>query len=61
MSVLIVEDEKPIREDLTLFLWDECGAILIGEAADGLEALDACADVIVTDITMPRMNGLTLN
>lgn len=64
LNVLVVEDEKPIREDLALFPWDECGAILIGEAANGREALEACEDVvpdvIVTDITMPYMDGLQL-
>ncbi len=64
LSVLIVEDEQPIREDLALYPWDESGAILVGEAANGREALEACddvvPDVIVTDITMPRMNGIEL-
>ena len=60
LNVLIVEDEKPIREDLMLFPWDECGALLVGEAANGEQALESCRDqvpdVIVTDITMPHMD-----
>lgn len=64
LNVLIVEDEEPIREDLALFPWDECGALLTGEAANGREALEYCRetwpDVIVTDITMPEMDGLAL-
>lgn len=64
LNVLIVEDEEPIREDLTLFPWDECGALLVGEAANGRDALeiseDSWPDIVVTDITMPEMDGLAL-
>ena len=30
LNILVVEDEKPIRDDLASFPWDECGAFLIG-------------------------------
>lgn len=64
LNVLIVEDEEPIREDLALFPWDECGALLTGEAGNGREALEYCRDtwpdIVVTDITMPELDGLSL-
>ncbi|MFC3797976.1 response regulator [Cohnella sp. GCM10012308] len=63
IGVLIVDDEYPIREELRAFPWETCGATLIGEAENGEEALSLCAkhspDIVVTDITMPIMDGLT--
>jgi two-component system response regulator YesN len=64
LNVLIVDDEAPLRQELRLFPWESCGAVLIGEAGNGEEALQMCGvcapDVVVTDITMPIMDGITL-
>ena len=64
LSVLIVDDEIPLRQELRIFPWEKCDAVLIGEASNGLEALQLCEDctpdVVITDITMPIMDGITL-
>jgi two-component system response regulator YesN len=64
-SVLIAEDEVLIRRHLARKLAENCPAFeVVGEAADGQEALEAIAelnpDVLVTDIRMPVMDGLQL-
>lgn len=63
IGVLIVDDECPIREELRAFPWAACDAVLIGEAENGEEALALCErhapDIVVTDIAMPIMDGLT--
>jgi len=64
ITVLIADDEVPIREQLRAFPWETWGAVLIGEAEDGQEALELCRefkpDVVISDITMPVMNGIEL-
>ncbi|MBW4084329.1 response regulator [Paenibacillus sp. S150] len=61
--VLIVDDEILVRVALkTLIPWEEHGFEIIGEAANGVEALEllsreAC-HIILSDIRMPEMNGL---
>lgn len=67
LRVLIVDDEAPARRRLHDLL-DDCGAALpitvIGEAQHGREALDllqsAPADLVLTDIHMPDMDGIEL-
>jgi two-component system response regulator YesN len=64
-SVLIAEDESLIRRHLARKPAENCPAFeVVGEAADGQEALEAVAelypDVLVTDIRMPMMDGLQL-
>lgn len=60
-SILLVDDEESVRAYLKLVL-EEAGCT-VTEAADGLEALerwDECGglfDALVTDVSMPRMNG----
>ncbi|TVY10094.1 response regulator [Paenibacillus cremeus] len=65
MNVLIVDDEPIIRQVLrTMIDWESEGLAWYGEAEDGLEAWDALQkgeiDIVVTDILMPRMDGLEL-
>lgn len=65
LKVFLVEDEATIRETLRDTVpWNSCGYIFAGEASDGEVALPLIAktrpDVLITDIKMPFMDGLTL-
>ncbi len=62
-SILLVDDEDAVRSSIrTLTPWEENGFEIIGEASNGLEALDiledGIPDVIITDIKMPYMDGI---
>ena len=63
IRVLIVDDHLIVREGLRLILETEAGFDLIGEACDGAEAIRTAAalqpDVILMDLRMPGMDGLT--
>lgn len=60
LRVLIADDEPDVRLLLRLGLRHHEIAV-VGEAADGLEVIEACdrlaVDAIVLDLLMPRMNG----
>ncbi|MDF2993350.1 MAG: response regulator containing a CheY-like receiver domain and an DNA-binding domain [Microbacterium sp.] len=62
IRVLIVDDEALLRHALRAFLSADDRVDLVGEAADGAEALEAysaCApDVVLMDIKMPRLGGI---
>lgn len=63
LNVLLVDDEIMIREGFKkLFDWEAHDCEVIGEAADGMEALtkiDALVpDIVIMDINIPIMNGL---
>ena len=63
--IIIVDDEPQIRKGLCSFIdWAEYGVEIVGEAADGIEALELIKtlhpDIVLTDIAMPLMNGLQL-
>ncbi len=62
IRVLLVDDHAIIRDGLKKILSLEEGIQVIGEAADGLEAVELAGqllpDVILMDINMPRMNGI---
>ncbi|RTZ93006.1 MAG: response regulator [Deltaproteobacteria bacterium] len=60
--ILLVEDTDIVRDVLTGFLESE--GYQIDEAQDGVEAIEKLAegsfDVVITDIKMPRMDGISL-
>ena len=66
LKVFLVEDETVIREGLRDHIpWDQYGYRLVGEASDGEMALPLIRktrpDLIITDIKMPFMDGLSLS
>jgi len=62
MRVLIVDDERPARDKLRRMLAAEPGISAIGEARDGVEALELlptfAPDLLLLDIQMPEISGL---
>jgi len=66
LKAFVVDDEIVIREGIrNSFPWEESGFLLAGEAPDGEIALsmlqDIKPDILITDIKMPFMDGLTLS
>ncbi|HMQ35488.1 MAG TPA: response regulator transcription factor [Chloroflexaceae bacterium] len=61
ISVLIVEDQRIVREGLAALFEDEPGIAIAGEAAGGEEAVAAYTalrpDVVLMDLQMPRVDG----
>ena len=62
MSILYVEDDDAIREDMKEFLDRRFDKIFLAEnGAVGLDAyLDNAPDIVMTDIKMPVMDGLEM-
>ena len=63
LKILLADDEYTIREGFKrLFDWEKHGCSLVGEAADGREALEKIEalrpDIVIIDISMPVMTGL---
>ena len=63
LRVLLVDDEIMIREGFKrLFDWEAHDCQVVGEAADGMEALakidSLTPDIVIMDINIPIMNGL---
>lgn len=62
ISVLIADDHSVVRDGLRLLLESQSDIRVVGEVADGREAVDAALrltpDVIVMDLAMPQLNGI---
>ena len=62
LRIMIVDDHPVVRRGLRTLLEVQEGWEIVEEAADGLEAVEKAdrltPDVILLDISMPRMNGL---
>jgi DNA-binding NarL/FixJ family response regulator len=59
--VLVVDDAPAVREALRWALEDEVDLPIVGEAGDGLEALELAhslaPDLVILDIELPRLDG----
>lgn len=62
IRVMVVDDHAILREGVRALLATADGIEVVGEAADGAEAIQALSeietDVVLMDIAMPRMDGL---
>ena len=60
--VLVVEDSPTVRRRICDILQADSGIDLIGEAADGLQAIELCEaakpDVVTMDMMLPKLTGL---
>jgi NarL family two-component system response regulator LiaR len=59
---MLVDDHSVVREGLRGFLELQDGITVVGEAADGVEAVEQAArlhpDVVLMDLVMPRLDGV---
>ncbi len=63
IRVLLVDDHSVVREGLRMFLGRDPDLDVVGEAADGAEAVELAQqlqpDVVLMDLLMPGMDGIT--
>jgi DNA-binding NarL/FixJ family response regulator len=61
LQVLVVDDSRALRTSVRMAL-EQAGLAVVGEAADGVQALTEAAahppDVVLMDLRMPRMDGI---
>ncbi|MBO9636680.1 response regulator transcription factor [Siphonobacter aquaeclarae] len=62
IRVLVADDHAVVRKGIRMLLEDEDSVEIVGEAADGQEAIDRIPetkpDVVMLDITMPNVSGI---
>lgn len=62
IDVLVVDDHAIVREGIAAIIDEEPALRIVGQARDGLEAIELAGecrpDVVLMDVNMPRMNGI---
>lgn len=62
LRVVVADDQLLVRTGFRMILETEDGIDVVGEAADGVEAVEVCRrlapDVVLMDVRMPRMDGI---
>jgi DNA-binding NarL/FixJ family response regulator len=62
LRILLADDHKMVREGLRVLLDSQPGMSVVGEAANGKEAVQLAEklkpDIVVMDLSMPELNGL---
>ncbi len=62
IRVVLADDQRLVRTGLRMILAAEPDLDVVGEAADGVEAVETCAreqpDVVLMDVRMPRRDGI---
>jgi two-component system response regulator YesN len=65
LKVLVVDDEDLVRRGIVLGVdWAAMGCVIVGEASNGLEGIEAVEryspNLIITDVRMPKMGGIEM-
>jgi len=62
MRILLAEDHKVVREGTRRLLESQPDFEVVGEASDGIEAVELAKklkpEIIIMDVSMPRLNGI---
>jgi two-component system, NarL family, response regulator NreC len=62
LRVLLADDHGIVRRGLRSLLESQPGIDVVGETADGLDALRMCTetapDILILDVAMPKLNGI---
>ena len=62
ITILLADDHDVVRRGMKMLLEDEEGIQVIGEASDGLDAIEKVKtlmpNLVILDLTMPKMNGI---
>ena len=60
--ILLADDHAILRAGLAMLIEAQSDLVVVGDAADGVEALEKARalkpDVVILDLTMPRLSGL---
>jgi YesN/AraC family two-component response regulator len=62
IRVVLADDHQIVREGLASLLKTETDIQIVGQAADGAEAvslsISKSPDLLITDLSMPKLNGI---